>query len=217
MNIICPEIDKSQHSDLFDQIVGFDIRPYTSLVRFEAEEIIMQEGEMPEYLYYLLNGRAKLFLPHENGRITLINFLTPPCFIGEMELLEQTKTADSVQALTVCECYRINLGQCRAQLLEDTKFLRYLCCLLSAKAARNTTNYSKNQTYPLKNRLAAFILETAVDGRYREQHTEVAELLGVTYRHLLYVFAQLVKDGMIERTQSGYRILNEEKLRQIAR
>ena len=65
----------------------FDIRPFTTKVVFESGSIILHEGTTPDYLYYLVEGRAKLFLTHENGRISLISFLDAPCFIGEIELL----------------------------------------------------------------------------------------------------------------------------------
>lgn len=211
-------LDNMEKSESFvlEDIVGFDVRPYISLVRFETEETIMKEGERPEYLYYMTEGRAKLFLTQDNGRIALINFLTAPCFIGEMELLDPCKRADGVKAITPCECYRIAVNLCGGRLLEDTKFLRYLCRFLSGKAEGNTANYSKNVSYPLRNRLAAFILETSVGGMYRERHTEVAEYLGVTYRHLLYVFAEFVKEGLLEKVQAGYRIKDIGKMRNLA-
>ena len=60
------------------ELFGFDIRPYTELHRFQAEEHILCEGSRPEFLYYLINGRTKLYLTHGNGRVTLINFMTAP-------------------------------------------------------------------------------------------------------------------------------------------
>lgn len=67
----------------------------------------------------------------------------------------------------------------------------------------------------MKNRLAAFILETSVNGYYREPHTEVADYLGVTYRHLLYVLAGFVKEGKLQKTESGYRIADSDGLREL--
>lgn len=124
---------------------GFDICPYTSIVKFNGAENILCEGEKPDSLYYLINGRAKLFLSHENGRTSLINFLNAPCFVGEMELLGAQETANGVTAITPCTCYEIHINECRDKILNDTKFLRYLCLFLSQKAIGNTYNYSKNQ------------------------------------------------------------------------
>lgn len=52
---------------------SFDVSPYMSIVKFDSMENILREGEKPESLYYLINGRAKLFLSHENGRVSLID------------------------------------------------------------------------------------------------------------------------------------------------
>lgn len=199
-------------NELFSEIFDMDIRPYLELKEFEPDEFIMREGERSEYLYYLTEGRAKLFLSQENGRISLINFIEAPCFIGEMELLDEQRLPQGVKAISRCKCYRIRMSECRKELLQDTKFLQYLCRFLSEKATGNTNNYMRNQAYPLKVRFADFILKMSVNGYYREPHTEVAEFLGVTYRHLLYVLAQFVEEGMLEKTKHGYRIVDEGSL-----
>lgn len=205
------------HSDEFRKIFDMDIKPYLEIKEFAPDEFIMREGEHSEYLYYLTEGRAKLFLSQENGWISLINFIEAPCFIGEMELLDENRLPQGVKAISLCRCYRIQLAKCREVLLQDTKFLRYLCRFLSKKATDNTNNYIRNQAYPLKVRFAEFILKMSVNGYYREPHTEAAEFLGVTYRHLLYVLAQFVEEDLLEKTKSGYRILNEKGLNRVVK
>lgn len=194
-----------------------DVRPYTSLVKFQGDEPLLAEGQTPAFLFYLIEGRAKLFLSHTNGRISLINFLDAPCWIGEMELLEGKGTACGVTAITPCVCYAIRTGACRETLLNDTVFLCRLCLFLSRKAIGNTCRYSNNQSYPFQVRLADFILTTAHGDVYRERNTEAAEYLGVTYRHLLYVLAGFVNKGVLERKKSGYHIIDREAMRNMAR
>lgn len=218
MKRLCkPELpaDYDSLSPLTD-FFSFDIRPFTSILRFQSDDAIIKEGEKPEYLYYLASGRAKLFLSHANGRISLINFLDAPCFIGEMELLGAQEKANGVTAVTPCTCYAIRIADCREKLLNDTGFLRYLCLFLGGKALGNTSNYTKNQSYPLEIRLAQFILMTSQNRYYREKHTEVSEYLGVTYRHLLYVLADFIKRGLLVKTVQGYYIADPEALRSIA-
>lgn len=195
---------------------SFDIAPYTSICVFEPEEDIFKEGDRPKCLFYLLSGRAKLYLSHDNGKISLINFLDAPCFIGEMELLDNHKLTDGVKAMTTCKCYVIDIEKCKKQILNDTKFLQYLCRFLSKKAITNTSHYTQNQSYDLKNRLASFILKTTLNGWYRERHTEVAEYLGVSYRHLLYIIADFVQNGILEKNKNGYKVVDVEKLRKLS-
>lgn len=199
-----------------EEYFSFDIRPFTRIVQFEPDELIMVEGDEPGCLYYLIDGRVKVFLTQENGRVSLANFLTAPSFIGEMELLDAQQFANGVMALTVCTCFAIQKQYCKEQLLEDTRFLRQIAVYMGKKAIGNTENYLRNLTYPLDVRLADFILQTATSGYYRERHTEVAEYLGVTYRHLLYVLADFVKKGFVKKTTQGYHIENVQALRAIA-
>lgn len=118
-------------------------------------------------------------MSQENGRVSLINFIEAPCFIGEMELLDEKRLPQGVRAISLCRYYRIKMSECREQLLQDTKFLWYLCKFLSEKATNNTNNYMRNQAYPLKVRFAEFILKMSVNG---------------------------LEDGLLEKTKSGYRI-----------
>ncbi|MDO4321852.1 MAG: transcriptional regulator YeiL [Lachnospiraceae bacterium] len=205
-------IEKMRWTEYF----SFDIRPFLSVVKFDSGERLLREGEKPEALYYLLEGRAKLFLSHENGRVSLINFLEAPCFIGEMELIGAMEAARGVTAILPCICCVIQVRDCRDKLLSDTRFLQRLCLFLGQKAISNTDNYSRNQSYPLQARLADFILMTAQNGIYRERHTEVSEFLGVTYRHLLYVLADFVKQGLLQKTKQGYRIADKGRLQELA-
>lgn len=207
--------EKHQNFSLADYF-SFDIYPYTVTMKFDSGDMLLREGEKPRVLYYLEEGRAKLFLSQENGRISLINFLDAPCFIGEMELLGAQEAANGVAAVTPCICSAVRIEECRDKLLQDTKFLRYLCRFLSQKAIGNTYNYSRNQSYPLEVCLANFILMTSSGRMYRERHTEASEFLGVTYRHFLYVLADFVKRGFLEKTRSGYYIRDEEALRKLS-
>ena len=129
------------------ELFSFDIEPFCSIVKFESGESILEEGTDASPLYYLMEGRAKLFLTHENGRTSLVSFLDAPCFIGEMEFLGAQQCANGV---------------------------------------------------------------------YREKHTETAEFLGVSYRHLLYVIAAFVKKGILTKNSSGYLITDSQALHDLA-
>ncbi len=211
-NLLAKYYDRFPLTDYF----SFDITPHVSVVQFESGETILSEGTSPAMLYYLIEGRAKLYLSHENGRISLINFLDAPCFLGEMELIGAQDNSNGVTAITPCTCYAINTDACRHKMLEDVRFLRHLCLFLGKKAVGNTFNYSRNQSWPLEVRLADFILLTSQNGYYREKHTEASEFLGVTYRHLLYVLADFVERGLLEKTDRGYHIKDHAELKKLA-
>ena len=104
----------------------------------------------------------------------------------------------------------------RPLLLNDTLFLRKLCVTLSHKNYRNIVSLTQNQSFPLVNRLAAFILLSQEGDLYHEKHTQAAEYLGVSYRHLLYVLAQFIHDGLLIKSKKGYLIKNRKQLSGLA-
>lgn len=199
-----------------DEYFSFDVRPYTALVQFDRAETILQENERPAYLYYLIEGRAKYFL-HARGHVSTIGFLGPSRFIGEMELFGTRRAINGVVAAERCVCYAIDTGRCGERMLDDAKFLRFLCRSLVRIAVESGDAYTRlGQAPPLNVRLASYILRSSADGYYREKHTEVAEYMGVAYRHLLYVIAGFVKSGLLQKTEKGYFIADETALRRIA-
>lgn len=211
--VISTYINKFPINDIFN----FDILPYIHLVQFNIGEFILNEGSTSEYLYYLIDGKAKLYLTHKNGKVSIINFIESPCFIGEMKLIGAQAESNGVQALTICHCFAISVMNCKDKLLNDIKFLKYLCVFLSKKAINNTNNYTKNQSYPLENRLASFILSTSNNLLYTEKHTEAAEFLGVSYRHLLYVLADFCKRGILHKEDCGYKIMDLNSLNKLVK
>ena len=193
-----------------------DVIPHTHLFHILAGDYIVREGALPAYMFYLARGRTKLYVTLANGRISLVDFFNAPCFIGEIELLDETHASRAVQAIEACWCLALPVKTCRTLLLNDAQFLRHACLGLVKKNFRNIVTSTRNQAFPLVNRLAAFILLTQHDGVYKEKHTQVAEYLGVTYRHLLYVFAQFSAEGVLRKQQGGYAIGNRAALTALA-
>ena len=202
-------------SDYKEQF-SFDVLKDTELFLAAPGEYIIKEGLRPEYLFYLCFGKAKLYMTLPDGRVTLIDFFTAPCFIGEMELISEDNDVRAVQALESCYCLGLPLRRYRKLLLEDPCFLRNLCRLLGRKNYRNTRMFIRNQSYPLINRLSAFILLTENDGIYKERHTQTSEYLGVSYRHLLYVMAELVEKGYLKKEKRACIISDRKGLERLA-
>ena len=114
-----------------------DITAQTQLIKFPAQSFIVKESATPEYIYYLVKGRAKLYDVMANGKVTLIDFFTPPCFIGEMELINPASTPYSVQAIEDCWCLAVSIRDNQSQLLNDPVFLKHVCIYLAQKNTRN--------------------------------------------------------------------------------
>ena len=210
---------RSQYIDKYNDPPYFSssIKPHIQVHQFGRGEFIFKEGSIPEYLYLIIEGKAKLYITHENGKVSLLNFIEAPSFVGELELLKAEKYSIGVQTSTKVICLAVPIQTCKNHLLEDPVFLRHLSLFLSKKTHLLSFKSVQTQIYPLENRLASFILLSAEDDFYKEKHTEVSEYLGVSYRHLLHVLSQFCKAGLIKKYERGYLISDKKRLQELAK
>jgi CRP/FNR family transcriptional regulator, putaive post-exponential-phase nitrogen-starvation regulator len=207
--------EKKRHyleNNSIGHLFSFPIEEFIEVHEYKRDEWIIVEGMRPAYLYYVIEGKAKIYVTHQNGKVSLINFIKEKEFFGEMELLNQDYYTKGIQASTKTICFAFPFHRCGAMILEDVVFLRELALLLSRKSTQIAKKYTQSLSFPLENRLADFILQTADGEIYKEKHVTVCDFLGVSYRHLLFVLAQFCEKGYLEKEGRHYRILQNDEL-----
>lgn len=183
---------------------------------YEANEYIVRYNEPIQKLRYLVSGKAKITMIHEDGNQTIVYFIRPEEYIGELTFIDIEKEPKNVIAIGECICLSVPMNEAIQELIHDDKFLLRLNRYVGMKLLDRTWFSSKNQNYELKNRLAAYMLMMENNGIYKVKHTETAEYLGVSYRHLLHTIRILKDEGVIEKYQQGYK-LNIQDLKVLAK
>ncbi|MDF2558471.1 MAG: transcriptional regulator YeiL [Bacillales bacterium] len=205
-------LDKYSISHLF----SFPIEEYIEVHKYKRDEWIIREGMRPNFLFYMIEGKAKIYVTHKNGKVSLINFINEKDYIGEMELLNDDYYTKGIQTTSKTICFAIPFSSCRTKILNDVTFLRELTKFLSLKATIMAAKYSQSSAFPLENRLADFILQTADEDVYMEKHMIVCDFLGVSYRHLLHVLSQFCCKGYLKKEGRQYRIQQLQQLVELA-
>ncbi|MGP4039083.1 transcriptional regulator YeiL [Gracilibacillus sp. D59] len=205
-------LEKNSIAHLF----SFPVEDRIEVHEYQRNDWIIQEGMIPDFLFYVIKGKAKIYITHQNGKVSLINFINAHEYIGEMELLHDVYYTKGIQASTKTICFALPIHYYRKQMLEDAKFLRELTKFLSVKATEMAAKYTQSLAFPLENRLADFILQTADEGIYKESHVTVCDYLGVSYRHLLHVLAQFCEKGYLLKEGRNYQIKQYSFLYELA-
>ncbi len=201
----------------FAAMFSFNVEEVTELYLAEKAEIILREGDESDgRLYFLVSGKAKLYSHLLDGSISLIKFLQPGSFIGEMEILGVRSETLEIKMLTDGELFSISMREHRETILSDNQFLRNLCFQLASFTNQTVHDLKAAQRFPLRNRLAKFLLDASIDGWFTERGNDTAAYLGVTYRHLTLVMKELSDMGYIERKRGQCFILDEEGLKALA-
>ncbi|MGC6768825.1 transcriptional regulator YeiL [Enterococcus sp. LJL128] len=176
------------------------------ITEFSSNQYIHKEGEELDFLFYILQGKAKILKNEENGKAVLIQFVKAGDIIGDLTLLEAETMTKDVVSIGSTVCLAIPIRYARTVLLNRNSFLRKISKYMGEKLLLRMDHFAANQTYELKYRLAELLLEVSVDDVYKEKHTEIAEYLGVSYRHLLHTLKQFREQGLIEKQNSVYVI-----------
>ena len=149
---------------------------------------IARQGEPLTSLYVFLEGRAKVVRLMENGRTMLHDFYQEVALLGDLELCRGDLTArTTVRAVTDAWLIGFSLEGRREKMLGDARFLRLMCRELAG-------------------RLMAYMAKAQSGGVFSENLTATAEILGVSYRHLLRTLRDFEQEGRIRRVRGGYAL-----------
>ncbi len=187
------------------------------LMKFERGEWFLREDEPIEYLLILLSGKAKICTSEKGGRNLLLCYYVSEGIMGDVELLMGRHEAiSSVQAVTALSCIALPVSTYGSVLLSNLPFVLRLANGLSKKLHTSVADMTEIILRPFEARLCGYVLANAQNGLFSERLTDVSEQLGVSYRHLLRSLKSLCIEGILEKSDVGYRIQNESALREKA-
>lgn len=210
------KIDNYVHKYNIDKIFSLDMREYMQLFKFNKGEYICKVQEKLEYLFFLVEGKAKVYTLLENGKSLLLCYYKPFKVIGDVEVMHCNYADCSIQTIDETYCIGIPFEYIRSNLLEDYRFLRFMCDELIEKLTRISKYSSINLLYPLENRMASYIISNNEKDVFNENLTETAELLGTSYRHLLRILNILCSKKAIEKEKNHYKIIDVNILKELS-
>ena len=201
--------------DTYNKVFG-SLASNIEIEVFDPKEDIISFNKPIDKLRFMIQGRATITIIHEDGKQSIVHFVNSGEYLGELTFLEIEKEHKNVTAISKSVFISIDMSLAKEKLINDSEFLFGLSQFIGEKMLGRTYFNSKNQNYKLKNRLAGYILMSQNNGIYSEKHTETAEYLRVSYRHLLYTFKELIDDGVVVKVKKGYRI-DIEKLGELSK
>lgn len=196
---------------------------YMELFKFDKGELICTKDSEIEYMYFLVEGKIKVSTLHDNGKSILLRFNKPLSIFGDIEFLTDYKVQCNAEAQSQALLIGIKMDILRTYAYEDTKFLQFIIKNLSEKLYVISNSTSINLSYNLENRLASYIISIIDDENNLtnkevdfSKPTEIASLLGTSYRHLNRVIQELVSKGIIEKNKKIVTVKNLKKLKELS-
>ncbi len=165
--------------------------------------------------YLILSGMLKIYIDHENGRRSILDFAGKYDWLGELSLFCVETDIKENRVLDDTICLKFDINNLRQICKENAEISYYFATYTSNKLLMRSYRMSEYMNYSLEKRLASFILKYQNDGKYNIPHTDVSEYMNISYRHLLFVIKKFCEDGLL-RKEKGYIITNIEKLEEIS-
>ncbi|MCM3628516.1 cyclic nucleotide-binding domain-containing protein [Paenibacillus glycanilyticus] len=195
-----------------DDVFPSSLRQHLALYRFEPEEALCTQGEVPGFIFFLMRGKVKVFTTSADGNTLLVNFTSPLGVIGEIECLSEMENLNTVSAVTPVEA--VGFHKRWLQLYrEEVPFLQFMLHLVTEKFYNKSVSLSFNLLYPVEVRLASYLLSvTTADHAIVSTASlkDMANLIGTSYRHLNRIILSLCKMNLIERSR-GTLLVKDRK------
>jgi CRP/FNR family transcriptional regulator, putaive post-exponential-phase nitrogen-starvation regulator len=198
---------------------------YMELLRFSKGELICSKGNKMNYVYFIVEGKVKIYILQEDGKLVLLRFNRPLSILGDVEFIKDSNIQCNVESLNETLLIGIPMEAARKHAYNDPEFLRFIIKNLSHKLYTTSNTVSLNLLYPLESRLASYLLSMKDDEGHilnsddikTTRLVELANLLGTSYRHLNRVVNELVSRDIIERKKGVIAIKNLEKLQELSK
>ncbi|MCP1226586.1 cyclic nucleotide-binding domain-containing protein [Sebaldella sp. S0638] len=181
------------------------------IIEFANNEFIQEEDRSVNFLYFIIQGKAKILKNQANGKRMILQFLKEEDFIGDLTVIGAEKVTKDVLSIGNTVCLATPVNYVIEILMEDRFFLKKISRYIGEKLLSRMDFFVDNQTYELKYRLAEVMLTVSINNVYKENHLQIAEYLGVSYRHLLHTMKKFKDEKKMYKEGSKY-IIDREKL-----
>lgn len=207
-----------------ESVLNQKLISHLSLNTFNSGDFICSQGTPAEMLYVLVKGRIKVYMTSPEGRTLVISIKKPLEVIGDIEYIRGIDIINNVEAVTEVHMIGIHYHSLRKYGADYAPLLNFLLDIITKKFFAKSDSLSQNLLYPVDVRFANYLLtiameesESAVLGQIStSQLTDIAHLLGTSYRHLNRIIQKLSKAGLLDRGKDFIDVKDVEGLKKLA-
>nr|WP_084667413.1 cyclic nucleotide-binding domain-containing protein [Bacillus proteolyticus] len=189
---------------------------YFQVNHFEKGKLICNIDDEMDRLYFVVKGKVKVYTITPEGKKLILRFINPLAVVGDIELIQKSKTHNVVEACSGVVAISISNTVIRNKLLHDPIFMNFLFENIANTLKISTRFTALNLLYPVEVRVASYLLSISTDSNgnmYKEDLdstsvSSIADFIGVSYRHVIRVLQKFYKEKLIEK-KNGVIVIKE--------
>lgn len=185
---------------------------------YKAKEFILNQGEIYNNMYIVLEGELGIYVESEHGKKYYLSTYRKGNYIGELEMFGSHPYISSVEALTNVKLLELSREDFIKWIKMDKNLNDYFIRTLCDSTYVLCSNMGTNTLYSLKSRICKYFIDNVSSGGQGEDmkiaiNSEMlGEYMAVTQRSVNRILKQLKESGIIEITKAHIVIKNFEKL-----
>jgi CRP-like cAMP-binding protein len=189
---------------------------------FKRKEIVYQEGQPPNDLYFVDKGKVKTYKANGDGKELITSIIHESEFFGFMPLLEEKSYQETAEALEDSQISIIPKSDFIALMYTSKDVARAFIKLLSNSLCEMENRLLDVAYQSVRQRVANVLLkmsETAgdkKDGLITILRKDISSFVGTAAETLNRTLADFREEGLIETVGEGLRIIDRQKLQKAA-
>jgi CRP-like cAMP-binding protein len=207
-----------------EEIFNKEILANLALYTFEKGQHICRQGEPSNYLYFLVEGKVKIYTSSVEGKTLILSFKTPLDVIGDIEYVQEVATINTVEAVSQVYMLGIPYDVLKKHASNHVPLLQFLLKAITKKFYIKSNVMNMNVLYPVEVRLASYLLSVTFDVKEPQVNgkisttslTDIANLIGTSYRHVNRVIQKLCAEEILQRKEKFVLIKDREALKTLA-
>lgn len=211
----------------FDQVKEIDELKKLSADRriksFKKREVVFNEGNNPNYLYFLSKGKVKTFKAHEYGKELITSLYKEGDFFGYLALLEDKPYAETAEVLEDAEICLVPKEDFFALIYNNMNVMKKFIKILSDNIAEKEEQLVNLAYSSVRKRVAEALL--LLQSRYKDNkegnfsisisREDLANIVGTATESLIRTLSDFKEDKMLEIKGSNITIVNADKLKKL--
>jgi len=202
-----------------------EIAPYLTRVSFRKRDVIFSEGDPPDWLYIVVDGKVKITKISQDGKEIILEVIHPLDFFGGVAVLKGFPYPANGVAMEDSNLLKIS----RSHLMRILdRFPNLMFCLALQMGERMKGSHESLKNIALErveSRIASLLLKlsdkagkktgggTLIDMKLTKQ--DIAEMVGTTVETSIRTMSKLKKLGIVTEKNGRIVIHDIEQLRNL--
>jgi CheY-like chemotaxis protein len=183
----------------------------------KKRELLFEEKEYPRYLYFVNEGKVKIFKTNEEGKEYIIDIASSGSFIGYTDLLKGLNHADSAAAIDDASITLIPREDFFALINSDRDVASQLFKMLADNVASKEEQLLQLAYNSVRKRVADALLLLLEKENEPIQilRDDLARIVGTAKESVIRMLTEFKEDGYIQIKNGVILVQDAEKLKNI--